>query len=321
MNVKEFWKSLGEYPVCLAPMVEMGDIAFRILCHRHGCDVCWTGMINGSQWNRSKTYRQQQIEYSEEDRPLVIQISGSIDVDLLTTAKSMSEFGVPIDINLGCCQKVAKRGEYGYFMVDSEQKRQNVVNLIKSIPSEITVPLYVKIRALTDESGIPSIPITVDFAKHLEEAGASLITIHGRSAAQDKHGPLNKELVKAVVQAVSIPVIVNGGINSLDDARNMIRETGAIAAMSAQSLLMDPTLFDKNGRQPNTVFALEYLDIFEKYHVPFDVARRHFFYFFDKELGLNGQKRAALGRISDIQGLRDFVGEIERQKAAPSFGY
>lgn len=314
MDVQQFWSNLGECPVCLAPMVEMGDIAFRILCHRHGCDVCWTGMINGSQWNRSKTYRQQQMEIDEEDKPLVIQISGSIDVDLLTTAKSMSEFGVPIDINLGCCQKVAKRGEYGYFMVDSEQKRQNVIQLVKSITSEISVPLYVKIRQLVDENNNPSIPITVEFAKHLEEAGAALITIHGRPASQDKHGPIDRQLVKAIVDAVKIPVIANGGITSLEEARDLIRETGAIAAMSAQSLLMDPTIFDKTGKKPNTVFALEYLSIFEKFHVPFDVARRHFFYFFDKELGSSGEKRAALAKITTIDGLRQFVHDIENEK-------
>ena len=261
MSVRDKWNSFGRYPICLAPMVDMCDIAFRILCRRHGACVAWTGMMNTNAWNMSKTYQQNQIQDDPEDRPLVLQMSGAADTDLLATEKDLAMFGCQIDINLGCCQRVAKRGEYGYFMVNTEEKRQNVIEIIENIVQNINVPLYAKIRELCDDNGEPSIGITVEFAKQLEKAGVSLITIHGRPASQDKQGPLNSELVKRIVENVSIPVIANGGIKTIEDAHKLIDETGAIAVMAAQAFLFDPSSFDPNGRISNIQIAREYLDI------------------------------------------------------------
>ena len=317
MSQRSEWESYGKYPICLAPMVDMCDIAFRILCRRHGISCAWTGMINTNSWNASKTYRQNQVQIDPEDKPLVMQISGAIDTDILSTAKGLSEFGFPIDINLGCCQRVAKRGEYGYFMVNTEEKRRNVIEVVCELVKNLKVPLYAKIRELTDENGTPSEEITVEFAKQLEKAGVSLITIHGRPASQDKKGPVDTNLVKAIASSLKIPVIANGGINTLEDAKKIIDETGAVAAMSAQALLYDPSAFDPNGSQPRCAIAREYLEICKRFpKIPFDVIRRHFFYFFDKELGTNGKNRATLGMVRDMEGLEKFIVAVEENRVS-----
>ena len=315
MDVRKEWESYGKYPVCLAPMVDMCDIAFRILCRRHGACVAWTGMVNSNAWNMSKTYQQNQIQVDPEDRPLVLQMSGAADTDLLTTAKTLAEYGCPIDINLGCCMRVAKRGEYGYYMVNTEEKRENVIEIVSNIVKNVNVPMYAKIRELVDENGQPSVDITVEFAKQLEKAGISLITIHGRPASQDKQGPVNYELVKRIVESVSIPVIANGGIKSREDAKKIIDETGAIAAMSAQGFLWDPSSFDPNGKIPSTKIAREYLEICSRFDkIPLDVIRRHFFYIFDKELGKNGKNRAILGHTTSREQLAKFITLVEEGK-------
>jgi tRNA-dihydrouridine synthase 1 len=311
------WESYGKYPICLAPMVDMCDIAFRILCRRHGVACAWTGMINSNSWNASKTYRKNQVDIDPEDRPLVLQMSGAVDTDLLSAAKGLAEFGFPVDINLGCCQRVAKRGEYGYFMVNTEEKRMNVLEVVSELVKNLNVPLYAKIRELTDADGTPSEEITVEFAKQLEKAGVALITIHGRPASQDKNGPVDINLVKAIASSVKIPVIANGGINTLEDAKRIIDETGAIAAMSAQALLYDPSAFDPNGRQPKCKIAREYLEICKKFpKIPFDVIRRHFFYFFDNELGSSGKNRATLGMVRDFEGLEKFIVAVEENRVS-----
>lgn len=310
-KTKEEWESYGKYPIVLAPMVDMCDLPFRIQCRRHNIKCCWTGMINTNQWNRSKKYRQSIFCSSNNDKPLVMQISGSIDSGIVDASKSLSAYGTPIDINLGCCQKIAKRSEYGYFLVDKEDKRRNVIEIIREVAASINVPLYAKIRQLTDSDGNPNVDITVDFAKELAKAGVCLITVHARPASQDKKGPADYTLIQKIVESVDIPVVANGGINSLDQAIYIMKETGCTACMSAQQLLHDPSSFDPECKMDKFELALEYLDLFDEYGSELPIARRHMFYRFESELEGNSLAKERLGTCRTSHEIRSFIRDLK----------
>ncbi|OHT13878.1 tRNA-dihydrouridine(20a/20b) synthase [NAD(P)+]-like protein [Tritrichomonas foetus] len=302
----QFWKQFGDHPVCLAPMVEMGNLAFRTLVRKYNVDICWTGMINSNQWNMSKKYQQASFQTNENDRPLVGQISGSFDADLLSTAESLSAVCDALDINLGCCQKVAKRGNYGYYLVDTENKRQNVLKLVNQISEKINIPLCVKIRMIEDD-----INLTVNFAKELEKAGAKIITIHARSAQQDKKGEANITSIKEIVNAVKIPVIANGGINSKEMSKKVLDESGAAGIMVGQALLNNPALFSENSGISRFQIAREFLEIAKKVNCPLDTTRRHMFYMFDEFLGNYNEYRRNLSCSNSFDEVENFISFLE----------
>lgn len=313
MNAEKGWafiRQFGSKPIFLAPMVEMNDLAFRLLVRQYGISCCWTGMLNSFQWNSSESYRLQSLQTCPEDRPLVAQIAGSIDSNLVSAGLSVSTHCDMVDINLGCCQRVARRGQYGYFLVDNDKKRIDVLKIVRELSSSIKIPLSVKVRILADDNGNPSIENTVNFCKSLQDSGASVVTIHGRPASQDKSGDVNINAIKAVVQALSIPVIANGGIKSLNDCDKIIAETNAAGVMVGQVLLYHPTIFSSNNSDkdlPSFVFAQQYFDLFKKYGGNFDNARKHMFYFFEKELGNNSEAKKRLGTSQNNEEIEAFI--------------
>ena len=246
-------------------------------------------MINSNQWGTGKKYQQSVFQTNKDDMPLICQVSGSFDSNILATAKDFTSLPncVAIDINLGCCQKVAKRGNYGYFLVENENKRRNVIKMVEEISNGINVPLCVKIRMIEND-----VDITANFAQQLEKAGAKIITVHARSAEQDKSGDINIECIKKIVQSVKIPVIANGGIDSKEKAKKILEESGAAGVMIGQALLKNPALFCNDENLANkTIFdiAKEYIEIAKDVGGAVDTTRKHMFYMFDKILGNNNE--------------------------------
>ena len=277
-----FFSSFGEKPLFLAPMAEVNDLAFRILCRNHGIKVCYTGMLNAQQWIQGKKYQNRVFTTCETDHPLIAQIAGS-DFDAIeSSALSLQDQCDAIDLNLGCTQHIAKRGEYGFFMVDTEEKRISVIDLLKRLATKLKIPVTAKIRIFQTETGEANEELTVEFAKALEKAGVAVISVHGRSQHRDKQAEVATSIIKKVVEAVKIPVIANGGVKTREDADALFEKTGAAGVMIGQALLKDPTIFDSRGRLSRREFALEYLDIvrrFPDYH--FFYVRKHMFTFFE----------------------------------------
>lgn len=312
-NAWDFWRKFGEHPICLAPMVDLGDLAFRLLVRRHNVQVCWTGMINASQWNSSKKYHKTVVATNDQDIPLICQISGSIDSGLLAAANSV--ILIPsccaLDINLGCCQRVARRGNYGYYLVDTENKRQNVIKLVTQISQSIDRPLCVKIRMIEDD-----INLTINFAKELEKAGAEIITVHARSEKQDKSGVMNIQCVKEIVKNLSIPVIANGGIQSKADAYFILQETGAAGIMVGQALLKNPALFDSDESLSIFDVAREYLDIWTEYGgCGIDIIRRHMFYMFEDIISDNNEMKKKISQSANVEEILEIIQQLESQQS------
>ena len=312
----KFWHSLGDKPLCLAPMAEVNDLAFRLQCRRHNLNLCYTGMINSIQWRQGRKYQNRVFNTCAADRPLIAQLAGSDYDSIISSALDISGVCDAVDVNLGCTQHIARRGGYGFFLVDTPEKREEVAKLLKKLSAASVVPITAKIRIFTkmdDENGeVPDAETTVKFAKMLEEAGVSIIAVHGRFQHRNKSADVSTEIIKQVVEAVKIPVLANGGVRSMEDVDEILRQTGAAGVMIGQALLSNPTLFDKERVMSRYEFALEYLNIAKEYpEINFFYPKKHMFQFYESKIK---ESPGIEEKIKAAQNIDDLIKFVEEQK-------
>ena len=277
----------------LAPMVEVNDLAFRMMVREHGVKLCFTGMINTHMWAINPADRQKQFQTCPEDRPLIIQLNGNDEAELVACALDLVDSADAFDINLGCTQHIARRGKFGYFMVNTEDKRQNVLKLVRNLMSKIKIPITAKIRLLSDEDKTPSPELTAEFAKSLEEAGIAMISVHGRHQQLDKAGNVDAAAIRMIAEKVKIPVLANGGIRNREESDAL------------------PRMFDVDGDFDPVSLGREYLEMFKKYGGARIVAKRHLFNFFEAEIRENPDISKALKETWQIEDMEKFLDEYD----------
>lgn len=255
VKVPEFLKNIPKPWKILAPMVNFSEEAFRILVRKYGVDVCYTEMVNCKVFNQSKANPQRNRWYTtnDNDRPLVIQICGNDPTEMLTTCLKIQKYCDAIDINLGCPQNIAKKGNYGSYLMDDFEK---VKTIISTLSKKLTVPIFCKIRVFE------SIEKTVIYAKMIESSGCSLLAVHGRTREQkgQNTGYVSFEHIRAVKNALSIPVVSNGGVLIHKDIKNAIEITGCDGIMIAEPILFIPSIFVDIDKSCIDIFK-EYLTI------------------------------------------------------------
>ena len=222
--------------IVFAPMAGISNESFRSIIKSMGAGLIYSEMVSnmGIIYNSKNTINM--LKINDEERPISIQIFGS-DVDsFIKASKYVCENAKPdiIDINMGCpVPKVALRSQAGSGLLKDPQKIYEIVN---AVVNSVNVPVTVKIRAGWNNNTINC----VEVAKLIEKAGASAIAIHPRTREQGYSGKADWNLIKAVKDSVNIPVIGNGDITTIYDAKRMLEETGCDAIMIGRATIGNP---------------------------------------------------------------------------------
>ena len=227
-----------KHKTVLAPMAGIGNSSFRKIIKKMGAGLIYAEMVSDKAlfYQNKKTVDMLYME--EMERPITQQIFGSDKESFVSAAKFIYENMRPdiIDINMGCpVPKVAVRAQAGSALLKNPEKIRDIVS---SVVSSVPIPVTVKIRSGWDSEHINA----VEVAKICEEAGASAICVHPRTRSQGYSGKADWSIIRAVKEAVSIPVIGNGDIVDIYSAKGMIEETGCDLIMIGRGVLGNPWL-------------------------------------------------------------------------------
>ena len=230
---------LGKYPVLLAPMEDVTDLGFRLMCKEFGADLVYTEFVSSDALIRQVNKSMQKLTISDEERPVAIQIYGR-DVDSMTEAARIVETVKPdiIDLNFGCpVKRVAGKGA-GAGML---QNVPLMLDIVRSVVNAVNTPVTVKTRLGWDESS----KIIVDLAEQLQDCGIKALTIHGRTRAQMYTGEADWTLIGEVKNnpRMHIPIIGNGDITTPERAKECFDRYGVDAVMIGRASFGRPWIF------------------------------------------------------------------------------
>jgi tRNA-dihydrouridine synthase B len=225
----------------LAPMAGVSNSPFRLLAREHGAGLVYAEMVSdkGLIYKNEKSI--EMLYMTNEEKPMAQQIFGSdlqsmVDAALYVDQHSNCDI---IDINMGCpVPKVAIKAQAGAALMKHPTR---IYDIVYEISRRVSKPLTVKIRSGWDDDSVNA----VEVAKEIERAGASAITVHARTRAQGYSGKADLDVIKAVKEAVKIPVIGNGDIIDGPSAKHMLDYTGCDAVMIGRAALGNPWIFNE----------------------------------------------------------------------------
>ncbi|MGP1436015.1 MAG: tRNA dihydrouridine synthase DusB [Phocaeicola sp.] len=237
MRIREI--ELGEYPVCLAPMEDVTDPAFRLMCKRFGADLVYTEFVSADALIRSIEKTMLKLHINDEERPVVIQIYGK-DTEVMVEAAKIVEAAKPdvLDINFGCpVKRVAGKGA-GAGMLQNISK---MLEITRSVVDAVKIPVTVKTRLGWDDNH----KMIVELAEQLQDCGIEALTIHGRTRAQMYTGEADWTLIGKVKEnpRMRIPIIGNGDIATPQRAKECFDKYGVDAVMIGRASFGRPWIF------------------------------------------------------------------------------
>jgi tRNA-dihydrouridine synthase B len=221
----------------LAPMAGVTDTLFRrVIRGLGGCGLLMTEFTSSEGVTRSAAKTLRYLYFQEDEHPITAQLFGANPRVMADAARMVEDLGYDaVDINLGCpAKKVVKCGGSGLL-----RDLPLLGEIFRAVRSAVRIPLTIKLRAGWDENSI----VAVDVAKMAEDIGVEGVAVHPRTRQQGYTGAADWRIIAAVKQAVKMPVIGNGDVNSPEDAERMFRETGCDAVMIGRAAATNPWIF------------------------------------------------------------------------------
>ena len=253
--------------IVLAPMAGISNTSYRKIIKKMGAGLIYAEMVSDKAITFGNEKTLSILKMDECERPIAQQIFGADVSSFVTSAKIIEESMHPdiIDINMGCpVPKVAKKAQAGSALLKNPNK---IYEIVSAVVKAVSVPVTVKIRSGWDETSINA----VEVAKVIEKAGASAITVHGRTRAQGYSGKADWNIIREVKNAVAIPVIGNGDVTSCYKAKEMLEQTGCDAVMIGRGVLGNPWLIKEcveyleTGKIPTPVTPKERIEMLKEH--------------------------------------------------------
>ena len=257
----------SDHPLFLAPMEDVTDIGFRMLCKRYGASMVYTEFVSAEALVRSVKSTVSKLTISDEERPVGIQIYGRDVESMVEAAKIVEDQAHPdvIDINFGCpVKKVAGKGA-GAGML---QNVPLLLDITRNVVKAVNTPVTVKTRLGWSNDNL----IITDLAEQLQDCGIQALTIHGRTRAQMYTGSADWTLIGEVKRnpRITIPVIGNGDITSPEETKRAFEQYGVDAVMIGRATFGRPWIFKEiidylEGREPDPTMTFNWmLDVLEE---------------------------------------------------------
>ena len=341
----DFYRRLGSPRYIVAPMVDHSDLPFRMQTRKHGAQLVFTQMMNANVLIQCREYRDELLQSCEGDRPLIVQLCGDNPTTLLQAARMVQDTCDAIDLNLGCPQGIAKRGHYGAFLMEELPLLSSIVS---TLVKNCSVPITCKTRIYKND-----FQRSIRLCETLVAAGASMLTIHGRSREEKGHAIQAADWdmiarIKAhfMSRGIRIPIVANGSIARLEDVVRCVEITAVDGVMTSEAVLENPALFEDSSTINSCVYestntgrsnssdgssssmrqldlAQEYLDLCRVYHPPGNsmrIIRSHMMKFMHRYFVCHDdlRNRAAMARsMDDFQCMLDEA----RRMVGPEEGY
>lgn len=256
-----------ERPVALAPMAGVTNWPFRLLCKEKGCGLVVTEFVSDKAIQFDSKRTQEMMQLLPGERPAGIQIFGAEPESMARAAVRVVELQQPdlIDINMGCPAPKVTKGRGGSSLLKEPELAQEIVRQV--VEAIAPVPVTVKIRIGWDAATINA----VDVAKRVEDVGAVMLTVHGRTREQHYSGNADWDVISQVAHAVRIPVLGNGDVASPQQAAHRLQTSGCAGLAIGRGAMGNPWIFERTAHYLETGELLPEPDAQERV----DTALRH----------------------------------------------